>query len=94
MFYIQHCFIRRPLSWIPPCWRMIAWIEPRTVATLAMAVRRFNHSSRSNPQTSGSHPVNKLKMRLIRNTEFENNFDLKIAIPKTIYPEDIYTKRG
>jgi hypothetical protein len=33
-----------------------AGIEPRTVATLALAVRRSNHSARSRPQSARSHP--------------------------------------
>jgi hypothetical protein len=33
-----------------------AGIEPRTYTTLALAVRRFNHSARSHPPTARSHP--------------------------------------
>ncbi len=35
---------------IPLCWRMLAGIEPRTVATSALAVSRSNHLARSHPQ--------------------------------------------
>jgi hypothetical protein len=45
MFDIQHCFICRPSTVSED-----AGIEPRTVATTALAVRRFNHSVRSHPQ--------------------------------------------
>ncbi len=33
-----------------------AGIEPRTVATMALAVRRSHHSARSHPQSARSHP--------------------------------------
>ncbi len=39
-YYIQHCFICRPLDSTVPT---DAGIEPRTVATGAKAVRRSNH---------------------------------------------------
>jgi hypothetical protein len=39
-YYIQHCFICRPSDSIVPT---DAGIEPRTVATGALAVRRSNH---------------------------------------------------
>jgi hypothetical protein len=45
MYDIQHCFICRPSTVSED-----AGIEPRTVATTALAVRRFNHSVRSHPQ--------------------------------------------
>ncbi len=32
------------------------WIEPRTVATTTLAVRRSNHSARSHPHSAKSHP--------------------------------------
>jgi hypothetical protein len=41
---IQHCFICRPSD---STVSEDAWIEPRTVATSALAVRRSNHSARS-----------------------------------------------
>ncbi len=44
MYYIQHCFICR-LS--DSTVSEDAGIEPRTVATLALAIRRSNHSARS-----------------------------------------------
>ncbi len=31
-------------------------IEPRTVATLALAIRRSNHSARFHPQSARYHP--------------------------------------
>ncbi len=39
-YYIQHCFICRPSDSTVPT---DAGIEPRTVATGALAVRRSNH---------------------------------------------------
>ncbi len=39
-YYIQHCFICRPSDSIVPT---DAGMEPRTVATGALAVRRSNH---------------------------------------------------
>ncbi len=39
-YYIQHCFIFRPSDSTVPT---DAGIEPRTVATSALAVRRSNH---------------------------------------------------
>jgi hypothetical protein len=44
MYNIQHCFIRRPSDSIVS---EDAGIEPRTVAATALAVRRSNHSARS-----------------------------------------------
>jgi hypothetical protein len=38
-------------------------IEPRTVATTALAVRRSNHSARFHPQSARSHPVNMVALR-------------------------------
>ncbi len=43
----QHCFICRPSDSTVPT---DAGIEPRTVATGALAVRRSNHQARSHPQ--------------------------------------------
>jgi hypothetical protein len=40
LYYIQHCFICRPSDSTVPT---DAGIEPRTVATGALAVRRSNH---------------------------------------------------
>ncbi len=45
---IQYCFICRPSDSIVS---EDARIEPRTVATTALAVRRSNHSASSHPQT-------------------------------------------
>ncbi len=42
MYYIQHCFICRPSD---STVSEDAEIEPRTVATSALAVRRSNHSA-------------------------------------------------
>jgi hypothetical protein len=39
-YYIQHCFICRPSDSTVPT---DAGIEPRTVATGALAIRRSNH---------------------------------------------------
>ncbi len=46
MYYIQHCFICRHSDSIVS---EDAGIEPRTVATLALAVRRSSHSATSHP---------------------------------------------
>jgi hypothetical protein len=53
MYHIQHCFICRPLD---STVSEDAGIEPRTVATTALAVRHSNHSARSLP----SHPVDEI----------------------------------
>ncbi len=45
-YCIQHCFICRPSD---STVSEDAGIDPRTVATLASAVRRSNHSARSHP---------------------------------------------
>ncbi len=45
--FIQHCFICRPSD---STVSEDAGIEPWTVATSALAVRRSNHSARSHPQ--------------------------------------------
>jgi hypothetical protein len=47
MYYIQHCVICRPSYYIVS---EDAGIEPRTVTTSALAVRRSNHKARSHPQ--------------------------------------------
>jgi hypothetical protein len=46
MYDIQHCFIMPPLD---STVSEDAGIEPRTVATTALAVRRSNYSARSHP---------------------------------------------
>ncbi len=51
---IQHCFICRPSDSTVPT---DAGIEPRTVATAALAVRRPNHSARSHPPWMRSSQV-------------------------------------
>jgi hypothetical protein len=51
-YNIQHCFIRPSDSTVPTD----AGIEPRTVATGALAVRRSNHQARSHPHQARSHP--------------------------------------
>ncbi len=47
MYCIQHCFICRPSD---STVSEDAGVEPRTVATSALEVRRSNHSARSHPQ--------------------------------------------
>jgi hypothetical protein len=47
VYFIPHSFICRPLD--STMWED-AGIEPRTVATLALAVRRSNHSAKSHPR--------------------------------------------
>ncbi len=46
MHFIQHCFICHPLNYTVS---EDAGLEPRTVATLALTVRRSNLSARSHP---------------------------------------------
>ncbi len=46
MYFIQHCFICRSSD---STVSEDVGIEPRTVATFALAVRRSNHSARSHP---------------------------------------------
>jgi hypothetical protein len=46
MYDIKHCFICRPLDLTVS---EDAGIEPRTVVTTALTVRRSNHSARSHP---------------------------------------------
>ncbi len=55
MYDIQRCFICRSSDF-----NVLedAGIEPRTVATTALAVRRsYPHSARSRPQSTRSHPL-------------------------------------
>ncbi len=74
MYCIQHCFICRPSD---STVLEDAGMEPRTVATSALAVRRSNHSARSYPESASfihysarSHPQTRLdlihKLDLIR----------------------------
>ncbi len=51
-YCIQHCFICRPSDSTVPT---DAGIEPRTVATGALAVRRSNHQARSHPHIQCYH---------------------------------------
>jgi hypothetical protein len=46
MYFLQQCYIFRPSDFIVS---ENARAEPRTVATLALAVSRSNHSARSHP---------------------------------------------
>jgi hypothetical protein len=55
MYFIQHCFICRPSD--SNVSEEDAKNEPRTVASLAMAVRCSNHSARSHPQVFISSTV-------------------------------------
>ncbi len=54
VLFSQHCFICSPLRLhcVGGCWD----IEPRRVATSALAVRRFSHSATSHPPSATSHP--------------------------------------
>ncbi len=47
LYFIQHCFICHPSDYTVS---EDAGIEPRTVATSTLAVRRSNHSARSHPR--------------------------------------------
>ncbi len=54
MYYIQHiCFICRPSD---STVSEDAGMEPKNVATLALAVRRSKHSARFHPQLARYHP--------------------------------------
>jgi hypothetical protein len=53
MYCIQHCFICRPSD---STMSEDTGIEPRTVATSALAVRSSKHSARSHPRSAISHP--------------------------------------
>jgi hypothetical protein len=54
MYDIQHCFICRPSD---STVSEDAGLEPRTVATTALAVGRSNHLARSHPQGTTFGPV-------------------------------------
>jgi hypothetical protein len=41
------------------------WIEPRTVATLALEVKRFSHSARSHPTFVDAYLLTKLKVNIL-----------------------------
>jgi hypothetical protein len=58
MYNIQHCFICRPSD---STVSEDAGIEPRTVATTALAVRRSNYSARSHLHSARSHPLHPVK---------------------------------
>jgi hypothetical protein len=51
MYFSQHCFICRPSD---STVSEDAGIEPRTIVTTALAVRRSSHSATSHPQDSES----------------------------------------
>ncbi len=54
MYFIQHSFICRPSD---STVSVHAGIEPKTVATLALTVRRSNHWARSHLQKAISHLI-------------------------------------
>jgi hypothetical protein len=56
MYDVQHCFICCPSD------STVSEIEPRTVATTALAVRRSNHSARSHSKSARSHPQTRLDL--------------------------------
>jgi hypothetical protein len=60
IFWIFSFYVRySTLLHLPPSDSTVpedAGIEPRTVATTALAVRRSNHSARSHPLSARSHP--------------------------------------
>ncbi len=58
-YCIQHCFICRPSK---STVSIDVGIEPRTVATSALTVRRSNYSARSNPQLGWSHSQSRLDL--------------------------------
>jgi hypothetical protein len=53
MYFIQQCFICRPLD---STVSEDAGIEPRTAATFALACRHSNNSARSHPHSARYHP--------------------------------------
>jgi hypothetical protein len=72
MYCIQHCFICRPSD---STVSEDARIEPRTVATSELAVRRSNHSARSHPQRL-DRILNRLDLILNRLDHILNRLDL------------------
>ncbi len=79
MYFIQHY-----LSAAPPDSTVSedAVIEPRTVATLALAVSRSNQLARSHPQLARSHP------QLPRSHPTFDEKGLKLKKVKSIYLEE------
>jgi len=59
LYFIQHCFNCRPLNYTVS---EDAGLEPRTVAALALAVRRSNISARSDPLSARYHPRSRLDL--------------------------------
>ncbi len=53
MYFVQHCFICCPADSIVS---EDVGIEPRTVSTSALAIRRSSHSATSHPLSTTSHP--------------------------------------
>ncbi len=54
IYFFQHCFICRPSNFTVS--EYAAWLEPRTVAALALAVRHSNLSTRCHPHSTRCHP--------------------------------------
>jgi hypothetical protein len=82
MYDIQHCFIYRPSD---STVSEDAGIEPRTVATTALTVRRSKHLARSHPHSARSHPckvTHKATKGFEKNiSEIQQNaIDLKVKV--------------
>ncbi len=87
MYDIQYCFICRPSD---STVSEDAGIEPRTVATTALAVRSFNHSARSNPPLCQMCCYNKVDSAM---AESQNGFcSFKSSIHKKTNFMQIMTK--
>jgi hypothetical protein len=90
MYCIQHCFICRPSD---STVSEDAGIDPRTVATSALAVRRSNHSARSHPHLARSHPqrfhtdsAHAFHAGNFFFTKFENGNSLRCKVVKQTVP--------
>jgi hypothetical protein len=77
-YYIQHSFICRPSD---STVATDAWIEPRTVATSALAVRHPNHEARSDPEKARTHSSYHLCLKnwkKMKSTSFGNRTTKKL----------------
>jgi hypothetical protein len=75
MYVIQHFFICRPSN---STVSEDAWIEPRTVATLALTARRSNHSARSHPRTNIAIGLTAIGLKMGDFYSFFNEFPRKL----------------
>ena len=82
MYFIQHCFICRPSD---STVSEDAGIEPRTVATSALAVRRSSHSATSHPHSATSHLP--FRLHLIHTRLHLIHFRLHLIHSATSHPQ-------